>query len=100
LYFDKKEGPLLNKRINEQQHGMITIRWLKQVVEEMKDLTKIWPFLTLKGYVNENSQNQMAATLDEVIQFMKDSKYKLISVSSIENGLKEIVFKDENVNFF
>lgn len=89
----------MNQRINEQGQGIITKGWLENVVKEMSDLTNIWPYLTIKGYV-QDSKHDSAATLDEVIHFMKDSDYKLIYVQPTNKDLQEIVFKKENIKKF
>lgn len=83
----------MNERVNEQELGAITLPWLKNLVEEMDDLTSIWPYLTIKGFINDSEHN--AATLDEVVRFMKGSHYKLICVQPTNNNWNEFVFKRE-----
>ncbi|WP_121616737.1 hypothetical protein [Virgibacillus halodenitrificans] len=81
----------MNTRINEK--GAITLVWLEDIVEEMESLTSIWPYLTIKGFIN--AHHNTAVSLDEVVRFMKDSDYKLIYVYPNENNWNEIVFKRE-----
>lgn len=90
----------MNQSIQGKDNELIiTLMWLENIVEEMNELTDVWPYLTIKGYIND-SKNESAATLKDVVRFMENSSYKLIYVHSGIKDQKEIVFKKQNTKNF
>lgn len=81
-------------RYNEENDNIITMDWLSSTVDtELKDINKVWPYLTIKGYI-QDANYPNAATLEEVIEFMIQHNYSFVCASiADETGIKDIVFK-------
>lgn len=81
-------------RTNEEQNELMTNDWLQKTVTEIEEINKIWPYVTIKGFVRENNRNKDALSMDEAINYMKSHNYDFVNVSlSNEMGYKELIFK-------
>lgn len=96
-FFVKKGGTVMY-RMNEEQSNVITSSWLQNTVDEkLVEMNRVWPYLTLRGFIKEDITTDEAATIQEIIDFMKDKGYDFVCVSNVDvEGCKDIVFKYQN----